>query len=161
IDSIVIKGYEKFPKSFLKNYLRIKPRQLFNKTKLDQKTEALQDLRFAKSVRPPEVLFTKDKTTLYLYLEKENSNNFEGFLGFSTDEETQRLKLDGDISLSLVNNLNYGEELDLHYKNNGDEQQEFNAGLKLPFLFNTPFGLNLKLNLFRQDSTYTTNNQTV
>lgn len=159
IDSIVVKGYDKFPRAFLKNFIKLKKGQAFNKAKLDKKTEELKNLAFVKSRRNPEVLFTKDKTTLYLYLEKQNSNHFEGFLGFSTDEETKNLQLDGNINLNLVNNLNFGESLNIKYKNNGEDQQHFNAELELPNLFQTPFGLKLELDLFRQDTTFTTNSQ--
>lgn len=159
VDSIVIKGYEKFPKSYLKNYVRIKKGQSFNKAKLDKKTEELKSLPFVNVPRNPEVLFTEDQTLLYLYLEKQNSNHFEGFLGFSTDEDTKKLQLDGDISLDLINNLNYGEALSIHYKNTANDQQDFKAAVKLPYLFSSPVGLKLELNLFKQDSSYTINSQ--
>jgi 1,2-phenylacetyl-CoA epoxidase PaaB subunit len=34
----------------------------------------------------PETLFTKDSTKVYVYLEKQNSNNFDGFIGFNNNE---------------------------------------------------------------------------
>lgn len=157
IDSIIIKGYDKFPKAFLKNYAGIKKGDLFSKSDLNKKSKELDNLNFIKVLRDPEIQFTRSKTILYTYLEKRNSNNFEGFLGFSTDEDDQKLKLDGDITLQLTNNLNYGETLGVHYKNNGDEQQHFTAHLKIPYLFNTPIGAQLGLDLYKEDSTYTTN----
>jgi len=160
VDSIIIKGYEKFPKSFIKHFSRIKTGQVFNKSELDKKTEELKSLDFVNISRNPEVLFTEDQTILYMYLEKQNSNRFEGFLGFSTDEETGKFELDGDISLALKNNLNYGESLIIKYKNTGNDQQHFNAQAKLPFLFSSPVGLKLSLDLFKQDSSYTTTAQT-
>ncbi len=160
IDSVIIKGYQKFPRAFIPYYIGIKKGELFSKSELNESITHLQNLQFASSDRKPEVLFTEDATSIYLYLKKENSNHFEGFLGFSTDEETQKLQLNGDLSLRLVNNLNFGESFSIHYKNDGTGQQHFNADLKLPFLFSTPFGAHLNLDLFRQDSTYTTNSQT-
>lgn len=157
LDSIVIKGYEKFPTAFLKNHARIKSGQVFDKNKLLQKVERLKSLEFAKVIREPEVLFTDEQTMLYLYLEKHNNNRFDGFLGFATDEDNGKLRLDGDLTLKLVNNLNYGEAFHLHYKNTGNDRQHFNTGLHLPYLFSTPVGIKLELDLLRQDSTYTTN----
>ena len=60
IDKIIIKGYEKFPKSFIKRYLKIKVGQEFNLTQINEKTSELSDLRFANQIKDPEVLFTKD-----------------------------------------------------------------------------------------------------
>ena len=81
IDRIVIRGYEKFPRSFLKHYLRIKKGDPFNLEEVKKKSETLNTLPFANQVRDPEVLFTKDSTDLYFYIEKVKSNTFDGFLG--------------------------------------------------------------------------------
>lgn len=161
IDSVAIKGYEKFPKNFIRHYLRIRKGQVFNKSKIDNRTRDLQQLPFVSVMRNPEVLFTEDKTTLFFYLQKRNSNHFEGFLGFSTDEETQKFSLNGDLSLLLRNNLNYGESLSIHYKNSGNDQQHFQAEAVVPYLFSTPIGTELGLDLFKQDSSFTTNQQSI
>lgn len=160
IDSLVIRGYENFPKAYIKNFIRIKKGQSFNKSELDKKVELLKNLSFVKVPRSPEVLFTEDQTVLYLYLDKQNSNRFEGFLGFSTDDESGKFQLEGDLSLHLNNNLNYGESLDILYKNTASDQQHFKAQAKLPYLFSSPLGLKLSLDLFKQDSSYTTTEQT-
>src|SRR5699024_5646455 len=65
VDSITIKGYDKFPKSYIKNYIRIKKGQVFNKNKLDKKILDLKNLSFVNVPRNPEVLFTKEQTILY------------------------------------------------------------------------------------------------
>ena len=161
LDKITIKGYEKFPHSFLNNYLRLKTGKEFNKTSINKKTKALQNLSFANQIRKPEVLFTNDSTTVFLYLEKQNSNLFDGFLGFSNSEENSNLQLNGHINLQLTNNLNYGEELHIEYKNNGDEYSYFNAEVILPYLFNTPISAEASLNLTRQDSTFSNSTQEI
>jgi len=110
IDNIIVKGYEQFPKSYIKHFLKIRREQQFNLTNIKKKTERLNDLRFSNQTKSPEVLFTKDSTTLYLYLEKTKSNTFDGFLGFGTNESTNKIEFDGYLNLNLVNNLNYGEQ---------------------------------------------------
>ncbi len=159
INAIEIKGYKKFPKSFLKYYLKIKPKQLFNLSTIKRKTERLNNLRFANQIKAPEVLFTKDSTTLYMYIEKSKSNTFDGFLGFGTNEQTRKLDFNGYLNLNLTNNLNYGESFSLLYKSNQGEQKMFETNLTLPFIFNTPVGIDLQLRIFKQDSTFTTVNQ--
>jgi outer membrane protein assembly factor BamA len=159
IDKIVIKGYEKFPRGFLKHFVGIKTGQEFNKKLLDEKVERLENIRFASSIKPPQVQFTKDSTAVYLYLEKRKSNSFDGFLGFSNDEEDSKLQVTGHVDVVLLNNLNFGESLHLEYKSDGDEQTQFRAEVDLPFLFQTPFGLNLGLDIFKKDSTFTTVDQ--
>ncbi len=159
IDHIVIKGYEKFPKSYLKHYLKIKPQQTFNLNRIKQKTDLLNDLKFANQIKAPEVLFSKDSTTLYIYAEKTKSNSFDGFLGFGTNEDTNKLEFDGYLNLNLTNNLNFGESFSLLYKSDENDQKTFRTDVTLPYLFKSPIGVDLRLQIFKKDSTFTTVNQ--
>lgn len=159
VNSIAVKGYEKFPRSYLKHYLKIKENQIFNLEKIKSKTERLNNLRFANQIRPPEVLFSKDSTTVYLYLEKTKSNTFDGFLGFGTNEDTNKLQFDGYLNLNLTNNLNYGESFKLLYKSDENDQKTFQSQLALPYLFSSPLGVDLQLYIFKRDSSFTTVNQ--
>lgn len=161
IDGIVIKGYEKFPKSFLKYYAGIKTGIIFNQKKIVTKSELLNALGFVSNIKPPEALFKRDSTTVYFYLKKQNNNLFDGILGFATDEETQKLKFNGYLNLELNNNLNFGEQFILNYKADGNDQQNFRVKANLPFLFRTPFGLGLELKIFKRDSTFVTTEQQV
>ena len=159
IDDIVIKGYENFPKSYLKRFLKIKRNQSFNLTDIKLKTEVLQNLPFAQQIKNPEILFSKDSTTLYLYLEKSKSNSFDGFLGFGNNEYTNKIEFAGYLNLNLINNLNFGETFNLIYKSDDDEQRTFKINTSLPYLFKSPIGLNLNLNIFKKDSTFSIVNQ--
>ncbi|NRB58379.1 MAG: hypothetical protein HRU50_00390 [Winogradskyella sp.] len=161
IDNIVIKGYEKFPKSYIKRFLKLKTGETFNLNEITNKVELLEDIRFASKIRDPEVLFTKDSTTLYLYVEKTRTNNFDGFLGFGTNENTNRIEFDGYLDLRLINNLNYGESINLFYKSDEIDQQTFRIDTDLPYLFGSPIGLQFGLNIFRKDTTFSNAKQYV
>lgn len=159
INNIIIKGYEKFPKSYLKHYLKIKSNQTFNLNRIKQQTSLLNDLNFANQIKPPEVLFSKDSSTLYIYAEKTKSNSFDGFLGFGTNEESNKLEFDGFLNLNLTNNLNFGESLSLLYKSDENDQKTFRIDITLPYLLKSPVGIDLSLQIFKKDSTFTTVNQ--
>jgi hypothetical protein len=159
IDNIVIKGYEKFPKSYLRYYLKIKKGTVFNLTEIKKQIKNLNELPFASQIKDPEILFTKDSTTLYLFIEKVKSNNFDGFIGFGTNEETSKLEFSGYLNLELNNNLNYGESFRLVYKSDENEQKTFQVNLNLPYLFGTPIGTELELHLLKKDSSFSTVNQ--
>lgn len=156
IDSIIVKGYEKFPKAFVKHYLKIKQKQPFNLKTIQDKTSELENLQFANQIKTPEVLFTKDSTILYIYVEKQKSNAFDGFLGFGTNTETNKIEFDGYLNLNLINNLNYGESFSLLYKSDEGQQQTFDVKARLPYLFGTPVGTELGLNIFKRDSSFVT-----
>ncbi|WP_111685500.1 POTRA domain-containing protein [Winogradskyella tangerina] len=159
IDKIIVKGYEKFPQSYIKRFLKLKTGKTFNLNDIKDKVELLEDLRFANKIKDPEVLFTQDSTTLYLYIEKTKVNNFDGFLGFGTNENTNRIEFDGYLDLRLINNLNFGETLNLFYKSDEIDQQTFRVDTDLPYIFGSPVGLQLGLNIFRKDTTFSNTRQ--
>lgn len=161
IDSIIITGYDKFPKSYVKHYLKVKKKQPFNLQTIKDKTLDLENLPFASQIKEPEVLFTKDSTLLYIYVEKEKSNSFDGFLGFGTNAESNNIEFNGYLNLNLNNNLNYGESFRLLYKSDESEQKTFDVKARLPYLFSSPIGAELGLNIFKKDSTFVTVSQSV
>jgi len=159
IDKIIVKGYEKFPESYIKHFLKLRTGKSFNLNAIRDKVELLEDLRFANQIKEPEVLFTQDSTTLYLYLKKTKTNNFDGFLGFGTNETTNKIEFDGYLDLRLINNLNYGETLNLFYKSDEIDQQTIKVDADLPYLIGSPVGLQVGLKIFRKDSTFLNANQ--
>lgn len=161
LQSVELKGYEKFPRSFIKHYLGIKPNTPFDLKAIQSKTEALSQLQFTKQIRPAEVLFTQDTTRVYLYLEKMKSNRFDGFLGFGSDENSGTLELNGYLNLNLINNLNFGESFRLNYRTDENDLKTFQTQLTLPYLFKSPIGSELELNIFKKDSTFTTAEQAI
>ena len=159
VDSIIVKGYTNFPTSFLKHYSGLKKGTIFNEKEINDKNNVLNSLSFSNSIKTPEVLFRKSKTTVYLYLKKQMANLFDGVLGFNTNEKTNKIELNGYLNLALVNNLNYGEQLLINYKADGQSQRKFRVKASLPYILGTPFGAELELKIFKRDSTFITTDQ--
>jgi len=159
ISNIIIKGYEKFPKKFIKHYLKLKSKQILNTTIIEEKSKHLNSLPFSSELKKPQILFSKDSTIVFLYIKKQKSNNFDGFLGFASNAETNKLEINGNVNLKLINNLNTGEELHLKYLSTADEQKKLNLKTKLPYIFSSPFSIEAELDIFKKDSTFTTNQQ--
>lgn len=154
VSGIKIMGYENFPTAFLRYTAGIRNGMLFNRNKIVERTLLLDNLGFVQNIKPPEALFTPDETELYIYLEKKPNNSFDGIIGFATNEDTNKLELNGYVNLQLSNNLNFGEKLQLQYKNDGKLQEQFQVDVELPFLFQSPVGVELGLEFFKRDSTF-------
>lgn len=153
LNDIVINGYDKFPEGHKKNLKRIYRNKVFNQQNLEKLYKDIEQYRFVKQTKYPEILFTKDSTKVYVYLEKAKANTFDGFIGFSNDENS-KLIFNGYLDLTLNNILNSGEKLALYWKSNGEDQKTFNLGVELPYIFKSPIGLKAQLNIFKQDSTF-------
>lgn len=159
LNSIIIEGYTKMPQAYIKRYAGLRKNRIFNNSKVQQQQDALDALPFVSIKKDSEVQFTRDSTNLYLYLNKQSANRFDGFLGFASNPETNELQLDGYLDLALVNNLNYGESLFLNYKSDGDDQQQLRITTELPYLFGSPVGASAELYLFRKDTTFSETTQ--
>ncbi|QCX40081.1 hypothetical protein FF125_17115 [Aureibaculum algae] len=154
IDKVILNGYSNFPKTFLIHKLGIEKNTVFSKQKIDKASSAINFIPFVSETKPPEVLFTKDSTIVYLNLKKENANKFDGLIGFTSNETGKGLSLNGYLDLSLNNLFNSGENLNLIWKNNGNNRQVFNLDISLPFAFNSKLSPYLALNIYKQDSSF-------
>ncbi|WP_333599779.1 hypothetical protein [Flavobacterium sp.] len=153
LNGIVINGYDKFPEGHKKNIIRLYRNKVFNQKNLDKLYNDFDKFRFVKQSKYPEILFTKDSTKVYVYLEKAKANTFDGYIGF-TNDENKKLVFSGYLDLVLNNILNSGEKLSLYWKSDGQQQRTFNLGVELPYVFKSPIGIKAELNIFKQDSTF-------
>jgi len=158
IDKITIRGYPKLSKTYITKFSNLRIGDLFVESEVQDKTEELNNIPFLKVKKPTEVLFQKDSTEVFIYVEKVNANSFDGFLGFGSTEE-ESFEVNGYLNMVLLNNLNFGERLAVTYKNDGIGQQTFEGNVSLPFVFGTPISLGAQLRLFRRDSAFSNSTQ--
>jgi len=153
IDKVIFKGYENFPKSFVQNYFNIDSKTTFNKKKLTAISKLSKALNFASEIKPPETLFTKDATFVYVYLKKTKGSSFDGLVNFAS-QETGKLQFNGYLDLKLQNILNKGESFNLLWNSFGNERQEFSIAANTPYIFNTKLSTELSFSIYKQDSTF-------
>lgn len=158
LNSIIIRHSEntqsrKFPKGYLTQINKKYRNTIFNQKTAEQIHQDFKKFGFVNQVKYPEILFTKDSTKVYVYLEKKNSNTFDGFIGFANND-TKKIILNGYLDIKLENILASGEELSLYWKSDGNDQKTFKASLELPYLLKTPIGLKAQIQVFRQDTTF-------
>lgn len=154
VNDLVILGYNKFPKNIKQNWLRKLRNRTFNQEIVNEVSSDIENFPFVTETRSPEILFTKDSTKIYTYLERTKPNKFDGFIGFANDEKNTKLTFNGYLDLNLINILNSGEKFNLYWRNDGNQQTSFNLGTEIPYWFKTPFGAKANLKIFKQDSTF-------
>jgi hypothetical protein len=127
--------------------------KIFNKEIVDKIYNDFEKFSFVTQIKYPDVLFTKDTTKVYVYLEKRKSNTFDGFIGFSNNENN-KINFNGYLDILLENILNTGEEFSLYWKNDGHNQKTFKTAIDIPYLFKSALNLKAQLQIFKQDSTF-------
>ena len=154
VDNIVFKGYPDFPEKYIKHYLNIKFGKPFNLESLSKLNEDISKLPFVLQIKKPEVLFTKDSTTLYIYVKKKQTSNFDGIIGFSNEENTGKVKFNGYLDLNLNNILNKGETFNINWENSQQKNSSLKLAFSTPYIFNSKINLEGSFNIFRQDSSF-------
>lgn len=152
-DEIITLGYLNFPKNIKQSLIRKLRKQKLNKKNIEILNNELNELTFANQIKYPEILFTKDSTKIYTYLEKAKPNKFEGFIGFANDKENKPT-LNGYLDLNLQNTFNSAEKINLYWKNDGNKQTTFNFSTEFPYIFKTSIGIKSSLRIFKQDSIF-------
>ncbi|WP_433833781.1 hypothetical protein [Flavobacterium anhuiense] len=142
-----------FPKGALKQLNKKYLNKTFNQETVRQLYDDINRFEFVSQSKYPEILFAPDSTKVFTYLEKRKANNFDGYIGFSNDEN-KKLILNGYLDISLTNILRAGEKFSLYWKSDGNQQKTFNTKLEIPYLFQSSLGIKAQLNIFKQDSTF-------
>lgn len=154
LDKITIKSKDKFHEATLLNLINLTAGEVYNESKIVAVENLLLTSRLYKLTRPVEIVFRQGKAELYMYIEKENSSDADGYIGFQQDKNTQKLVLNGYVNLGLLNSLNRGETINLNWKSNPDKTQNLRAIFEYPYILKTPIAIGSKLNLQKQDTTF-------
>ena len=157
IDKVIVKGYENFPKNFIKNIFKPAKSNSLDVDKALSLANKIDKTGFARNIKDPEILFTKDSSAFYLYIEKIRRNTFDGFLSFDTDENSGRINIEGYAKINLINTFNGGEKINFDFRSQKNQDRSLNSDVYIPYVFGTPLNLKYGLNLIQKDSSYTSN----
>lgn len=153
-DSVVVKGSVRTNLRYLHACIGIRPGDIYNESLVMAVERRLRELPFVTQRERPYVQFTPDKTKLFLFLDAKKASSINGVLGLQPDAVTGKVVLTGDLDLRLRNPLKRGEAIDLNWRRLANATQDLKVHGNLPFVFNTPFGLDGSLKLFKRDTTF-------
>src|SRR5690606_6118275 len=153
IDSFEVRGYEKVPKRFIKNLDKEFQGKIYDDQNLVRLSQSLQNHPFVLLDKPPQTLFTKDSTQVFLFLQKKKSNSFDGIIGFGNDK-SEKFTFNGSLNVNFRNMFNSFETVNIFWQRNPDRGQTFDLKTDIPYLFKSNIGLNMNVNVYRQDSTF-------
>ena len=155
---MIIKGKAKIESIYIMRYLGIQTGDLYNESRIKDIRSRLTELPFIKINKPSVVRFTEDKTEIILYIENKKASKFNGVIGFLPNDQTKKLTITGDIFLKLNNSLGKGELIELNWRSLQTNTSDLTTKFNYPFLFKTPFGIDLNLKLYRKDTLFINTN---
>ena len=151
---IIVKGDSSISKSTVQNLLGIKINDIYSEEKLSSIDRILQQTNFINVLKKSELLFTENGVELYVYLENQKMSSMNGAVGLQPNPQTQKIGLTGDVQIKLLNVFKKAELIDVNWRSIEPQTQALQAKLNYPFLFKSPFGVDLKFNLYKRDSTF-------
>jgi outer membrane protein assembly factor BamA len=157
IDSIRVFGDARIDNEFLQRYLDIKNESIYNKKKLEAIPKRIAELQYVQEERPANLTLLGTGSVLNLYLKARRSsqvNVLVGFLPNSTSGASNKLLVTGEANVLLKNAFSAGETIGLNWQRLQAASPRLNLLYQHPFIFRSPFGLNLAFDMFRKDSAF-------
>lgn len=146
-------------RSYLEQYLQIRPAQLYDERKVKRLEKRLRELPFVRMTRPPQVLFQGEEAQVLLFLRDQPSSQFDVLLGLLPNSDplnaqVRRFNLTGNVLIDLHHSFGRGERLKLWWQQLRLGTSAFQVLLQFPYLFKSPFGATGQLDIYRRDSAY-------
>lgn len=155
IDSIRVYGKVKIKNHFLQRYLGIEKGSIYNKSKLQNISKRLLELPYIQEQQPWNLNMLGSGSVLNLYLQQKRSSQVNFLVGFLPgNAQTGKLQVTADVNLNLKNALGSGETILLNWQQLQKQSPRLNLGYQHPYIFNSPFGIDLAFDLLKRDSTY-------
>lgn len=154
IDSLIVKGSNKISSSFMKKYLGIGEGSFYNESKIKSADRKINELSYAKSVKPVEILFKEKDASLLIYTENKKANRFNGILGVvPNDKVSDKLLLTGNLNLFLINSFKAGESILFDWQKPQSLSQNLEAGFTIPYIYKS-LGIDNSFELQKKDTSF-------
>jgi outer membrane protein assembly factor BamA len=155
IDSVNLKGTARISKSYIMHYLDIFEGEYYNEKKLRSVSNRVRELAFLEEAEPWRINFKLNKTELDLFLKERSANQLNALIGLLPNSvETNKFLLTVDALFAFQNILSMGEAINVTYQNLQYKSPRLKAGTMLPYLLNSPFGVDANFDYFRKDTAF-------
>ncbi|MDH3246334.1 MAG: hypothetical protein OEM26_17045, partial [Saprospiraceae bacterium] len=155
MEPLRIEGDLQITRRYLEQLLDVRVGDHFNRQKITQLKNRLDELNFADPYRTPTVSFLGEGATLNLYLNRKPANQFDILLGLiPSNRENERFRITGNVNIAMENQFGAGERFLMNFESLQPATQELELDFSYPFVFDLPFGTDLHFDLYKRDSTY-------
>ncbi len=158
IDSIRVYGAAaRISRDFLKRYLNIPNGSIYRRDKLETISKKLRELPYVEEQEPWKLMMLADGSVINLYLKPKKSSQINALIGFLPSSDPllgNKILVTGEATIDLRNALGNGETIALNWQQLQPQSPRLNIVFQQPYIFKSPFGLNVTFDLYKQDSSY-------
>lgn len=154
-DSLYIAGNARYKKRFLEHYLGVVSERDYSEKSISDISLKMRRLPYFQLVGEPKLKFSNGFAQVHMKVKKRAANQFDGLIGFLPNANNDnRLLVTGNVELQLENLFQSGKSLRFDWERFDNGSQELDASYRHPLLLYSPIGLNLNIELLRQDTTF-------
>ena len=128
--------------------------EVYAEKKIGDIDRKIKQTSFLSAIKPSEIMYTSDGFELFLYLKSTKVSYVRGAIGLQPNPVSQKMALTGELNLKLENALKKGELLKFNWRSIKPQTQRMNLHFNYPYLFQSPFGIESQLLLYKRDSTF-------
>ncbi len=157
LDSIRVYGNAKISNVYLQHYLELPNGSLYNKEKLQQVSNRINQLQYIEEERPGNLTLLGTGSVLNLYLRQKKSSQVNVLIGFLPNNDqlsNKKLLVTGEANINLKNALGAGETIGLNWQQLQVRSPRLDLAFQYPYLFKSPVGLDFAFDIFRKDSIF-------
>ena len=156
IDSIHIIGSAKISVEFMERYLGIPEGSIYKKDRLLSISRRIRELPFVQEERPWSMNMLGTGSVLNLYLKPRKSSQIDVLVGLlpNSDPQSNKLLVTGEATVMLRNPFGNAENLALNWQQLQQKSPRLNVSYQQPYIFHSPYGVNLAFSLYKKDSSY-------
>lgn len=128
--------------------------EIYSELKIGDVDRRIKQTSYITAIKPAEIMYTDQGFELFLYLKSAKVSYLRGALGLQPNPTSQKMSLTGEVNLKLENALKKGELFKLNWRSIKPQTQRMNINFNYPYLFQSPFGIESQLLLYKRDSTF-------
>ncbi|KAA3633870.1 MAG: hypothetical protein DWQ02_12410 [Bacteroidetes bacterium] len=154
-DKIQLKGDANISEQYLTFYLGLKQGAPYDKEKILQIKNRLQELPFIRLKKDPVVSFLNGFATVHLELEKKNASRFDFLIGVLPNKRQKgKVLINGNLEAAFHNQFGKAEQIYLQFEQLRPQTQQVEVAFNYPYLFKLPFGADFNFQLYRRDTNF-------
>jgi len=155
IDSIRVYGNARISSQFLQQYLELPNGSIYQTEKLQRISNRIRELPYLQEQQPWSLTMLGTGSIVNLYLQEKKSSQVNVLVGFlPSNEQSGKLLVTGEANINLKNALGGGETIGVNWQQLQPKSPRLNLLFIQPYLFKSPFGINLAFDLYKKDSSY-------
>ena len=155
LSPLEVSGEADISVQYLSFYLGLKEGTPYNREKILQAKNRLQELPFVRLKKDPYVTFQNGFATVHLELEKKNASRFDFLIGVLPDKQKRgKVLITGSLEAEFKNQFGKAEEIYLQFEQLRPQTQQVEVSFAYPYLLKLPFGADFTFELYRRDTNF-------